>query len=336
VWRDAIVEHVSTSPKIAIFFLGGTISMAGHAGAVVRLGAAELIDSVPALAELAVEVDAIDFRRIPSACLRSGDILELISVAEQAVAGGAVGIVVVQGTDTIEETAYLIDLLWRDDAPIVVTGAMRNPKLAGADGPANLLAAAAVAASAQCRGLGALVVLNDEIHAARHVAKRHSTSPAAFVSPNAGPVGRIAEGAPLLTMTLARRRPLGRPQRIDAVVALVSIVFDDAGVLLHGIEDRCDGVVIAGFGVGHVPDRLAERLGDIARHIPVVLASRTGAGPVLSRTYGFAGSETDLQARGLSSAGMLDPLKARMLLSVLLANGADRPAIAAAFAHPAG
>lgn len=328
----AIVERVSTGAKLTIFFLGGTISMAGHTGgAVVRLGGAELLASVPGLGELAVEIDAIDFRRIPSACLRFGDVVELVAAAQSAVAAGTVGIVVVQGTDTIEETAFLIDLVWRHDAPIVITGAMRNPKLAGADGPANLLAAATVAASTCGRGLGALVVVNDEIHAARHVAKRHSTSPAAFVSPNAGPLGRIVEGQPVLTATVARRAPLDRPKGIEPVVALTTIVFDDAGILLAGIEERCDGLVVAGFGVGHVPDRLAERLGAIAARIPVVLASRTGAGPVLTRTYGFAGSETDLVARGLIPAGMFDPLKARVLLSVLLANGADRQAIAAAF-----
>jgi L-asparaginase len=320
--------------RIAVFFLGGTISMAGHnAGAVIRLGAAELLASVPALAELDVDVEPTDFRRIPSACLRFGDLLELLGALDDAVSGGASGVVVVQGTDTIEETAFLIDLLWPHDAPVVVTGAMRNPKLAGADGPANLLAAVTVAASSASRGLGALVVLSDEIHAARHVAKRHSTSPAAFVSPNAGPIGRLVEGAATFTASVPRQRPLARPERVEVRVPLVTIAFADDGSLLDGLEQRCDGLVVAGFGVGHVPDRLAEPLGTLAQRIPVVLASRTGAGPVLTHTYGFAGSESDLLGRGLVPAGMLDPLKARLLLTVLLANGADRAKIAAAFAR---
>lgn len=335
---------MSTAATVSVFFLGGTISMTPgggttasgdtrSGGAVSRLGPRELVDAVPGLAALGVTLDLRDFRKLPSADLCFADLLELLDVAERA---NTDGVVVVQGTDTLEETAYLFDLLWPGDAPIVVTGAMRNPSLAGADGPANLLAAVTVAAGVQFRGLGALVVLNDEVHAARHVGKHHTSSPAAFVSPNAGPIGRLVEGTPTPTASVARLPTLARPATISVSVPVVSIALDDDGTLLDGIDRRCAGLVVAGFGAGHVPGRLAERLGAIAARIPVVLASRTGAGPVLSRTYGAIGSEADLLQRGLVGAGMLDPFKARVLLSVLLANGGSREVVAGQFAGLAG
>lgn len=308
--------------------------MAGRDGrAVARLGADELLASVPALAQLPVTLDPRDVRRMPSAELTFDDVLAVVDEAERA---GSDGVVVVQGTDTIEETAFLADLLWPGDAPLVFTGAMRNPTLAGADGPANLLAAVTVAASARFRGQGALVVLNDEVHAARHVRKTHSASPSAFASPNAGPLGRVVEGVAVLSARVPERPVLPRPAAIAARVPLVVTVLDDDGSLLRGLDERCDGVVIAGFGVGHVRADLAEALGVLAGRIPVVLASRTGAGSVFTHTYGAPGSETDLVARGLIPAGPLDPYKARILLAVLLANGHDRSAIADAFAQRSG
>jgi L-asparaginase len=302
-------------------------------GRVNRLKSTELMASVPGLAATGITVTARDVRTIPSACLRYEDMLAVFDAARDAVTTGAGGVVVVQGTDTIEETSFLLDLLWADDTALVVTGAMRNPTLPGADGPANLLAAIIAAASEGCRGLGALVVMNDEIHAARHVAKRHSSSTAAFESPDAGAVGRVVEGGVRMLARPARMTGYPRPAQVSVRVPLVVTVFDDDGVLLDGLDERCDGVVIAGFGVGHVPDRLADRIGALAAARPVVLASRTGAGPVFRGTYRFAGSETDLLGRGLVSAGRLGAFKARVLLSVLIASGADRAAITAAFAE---
>lgn len=329
---------------ISVFFLGGTISMSGQgAGVVSRLSGDELVAAVPQLAELEVALDVRNFRQLPSACLTFADIAELAAeasaaVAGGAVAGGAVGVVVVQGTDTIEETAYLLDLLWEADAPIVVTGAMRNPSLAGADGPANLLAAVQVAASSRFTEMGALVAFSDEIHAARYVRKLHSTSPGTFASPNAGPVGLLVEGVPVLLMTPPRfRLPVATAAPpLTAQVALLVMSLEDDGALLDTVAANYDGLVIAGFGAGHVPASLAERLGELAQSIPVVLASRAGSGPVLTHTYGYAGSETDLLARGLIGAGLLDAFKARVLLRVLLSGGGDRAAIAAAFARAAG
>ena len=130
-----------------------------------------------------------------------------------AVRDGAHGVVVTQGTDTMEETAFLVDCLWDDDAPFVFTGAMRNPTLPGADGPANLTAAIRTAAVDAARGRGAMVVFNDEIHAARFVRKTHSTSPAAFRSPDAGPIGHVVEGVPRFLTDVSRRSPRVRSWR---------------------------------------------------------------------------------------------------------------------------
>ena len=338
-------------PRVAVFTLGGTISMAGGpGGAVPRLTGAELLDSVPGLPGTGAAVEVHDFRRVPSAALGIADVLELAAVIEAELAAGAAGAVVVQGTDTIEETSFLLDLVHSGDAPVVVTGAMRHPGLAGADGPANVLAAIHAAASPLLAGLGCVVVFADEIHAARYVRKMHSTSITAFASPSAGPLGHVIEGTVRLlarpvrrsAVPLAALRParagaavtaVPPPQRADGGVrvGLVTMCLGDDGEFLRAAAGRLDGLVVAGFGAGHVPASLVPLLSELAARMPVVIASRTGAGTVLADTYGSAGSERDLLSRGLISAGFLDPLKARLLLHVLIAAGADSAAVRAAF-----
>ena len=279
----------------------------------------------------------MDFRRLPGASLSFADLAMLAAAIRARIASGADGVVVVQGTDTLEETAYLLDLRYPGPQPVVVTGAMRNPTLAGADGPANILAAVQVAAGRQARDQGVLVVFADEIHAARRVRKTHSTSVAAFASPDGGPLGYLVEGTPRLLNRLDHRTvvPDTGDERVPAV-AVHTVTLGDDGALLAGAADRIDGLVIAAFGAGHVPERLVPVLADLAARIPVVLASRTGSGPVLRSTYAFPGSERDLRERGLIPAGFLDPLKARLLLHALLTAGGDRARITAAFAVAGG
>lgn len=325
---------------IALFTLGGTIAMAGRAGTdggvVTRLTGTDLVDAVPGLADLGVRIEVRDAHAVPSANLTFAQILGVAGAAEQAVTGGAAGVVVTQGTDTLEETAFLVDLVWRPDAPIVFTGAMRNPTLAGADGPANLLAAIRVAAAQPAGGLGALVVVNDEIHAARWVRKAHSTSTGAFTSPDTGPIGQVIEGEVRVLTTPSRRAPVPgwpEPVRLDATrVGLYVATLDDDGALLaHAGE--LDGLVVAGFGAGHVPSALAAVLGGLAERMPVVLTSRTGAGSVLRDTYGAVGSEADLARRGLINGGLLGPYQARVLLRLLLATGTGPGGVAEIFAR---
>ncbi|MCA3748158.1 MAG: asparaginase, partial [Rubrobacter sp.] len=155
-------------PKVAVLSLGGTISSVRGSGpgVVPRLTGRDLVESVPQIAEVA-EVEAESVRQVPSSDLTIEDLVEVAGEAASRLRSGAEGVVITQGTDSIEETAFAMDLLVEGEKPVVVTGAMRNPTLPGADGPANLLGAVRVAASDAARGLGALVVMNDEIHAAR-------------------------------------------------------------------------------------------------------------------------------------------------------------------------
>ena len=325
---------------VRIFTLGGTISALGGDAGSRRLSGEQLVAASTGAAQSSgVRTEVEDFRRLPSSSLSFEDVGELVERINDAPEAGT-GVVVVQGTDTLEETAFLLDLTCTASTTVVVTGAMRRPDLPGADGPANLAAAVAVAADPGCRGLGVLAVLADEIHSARYLRKTHTTSIATFASPGAGPLGLVVEGKPRILLrpphaTVTPSLRLRRPAR----VALVTLALGDGGELLDAVDDRFDGLVVAAFGAGHVPSWLVGPLTALAARMPVVLASRTGSGPLLSATYRGPGSEHDLLGRGLLSAGFLDPAKARLLLHALLADGAGRERIAASFdalAHRGG
>ncbi|HCT80294.1 MAG TPA: L-asparaginase [Micromonosporaceae bacterium] len=327
-------------PRVVLFALGGTIAMSAGAqgGVVPALSAAQLLAAIPGLTESAIDLEVNDFRKLPGASLSFDDLHELSAAIRASLEGGADGVVVTQGTDTIEETAYLLDLLHRLPQPVVVTGAMRNPTLAGADGPANLLAAIQVAADPGCRSQGALVVFADEIHAAKRVRKTHSTSGSTFQSANGGPLGYVVAGKPVMLSRLTTRftLPTPPPDAPSPRIAVVVMSLGDDGVLLEGLAGRLDGLVVAGFGAGHVPEWTVPALHSLGQSMPVVLASRTAGGPVLTSTYGFPGSERDLISKGLIPAGFLDPYKARVLLRCALSLRTDTPTIAAAFAAAGG
>jgi L-asparaginase len=321
-------------PRVAVFSMGGTISSvdSGGKGVEPTLTGEALVSDVPEIAGVA-DVSAVSFRQAASGEIRVDDLVELAAEISGRIDGGAAGAVVTQGTDTIEETSFCLDLLVDRKAPVVVTGAMRNPTLPGADGPANLLAAIQVAASGVARGLGTVVVLNDEIHAARFVRKTHTSNPATFRSDPVGPLGWISEDVPRVVVRPTGEHKVTLSENVqDCPVALYHVALGDDARLLSEIEEAgYAGLVVEAMGGGHVPSLMAETLEDLAAKMPVVLASRTGGGEVLRSTYGFIGSETDLLERGLIYAGPLDGRKARLLMTLLLMSGASKEKVKETF-----
>ena len=321
-------------PKVTVLSLGGTISSTetGGNGVAPTLTGEALVEDVPEISQVA-EVSAESFRQVPGSELTLNDIVELSREIKDHLEGGAAGVVVTQGTDSIEETAFALDLLVNEDAPVVVTGAMRNPTLPSAEGPANLLASVEVAASDVARGVGTVVVMNDEIHAARFVQKTHTTNPATFRSPLTGPIGYVSEeNVRIVTRPAGRNHVDLSEEAQDRPVFLYTVALGDDGRLLSTIRrSGYEGLVVEAFGVGHVHSVMAEPLENLAGEMPVVLASRTGSGEVHRNTYGFTGSESDLLGRGLISAGMLDGPKARLFLSLLLRAETPKEEVAGEF-----
>lgn len=326
---------MTAAGRLVLFTLGGTIAApvdATGSNARMRLSADDLLrDLLDDDAGLAIE--ARTFRTVPSAALTFADLRDLAIEVDAAVGAGADGIVITVGTDSLEEVAYALDLQYGGDAPVVVTGAMRNAGLPGSDGEANLRAALAVASTADARSLGVVVVLADRIHAARHVRKLHTSSLAAFDSVDAGPIGSVVEGRPSIALRPARRGEPLRPGGDFPAVRLIRVSLDEPPALIgEALAAGAAGLVVEVFGAGHVAPEWVEPLRSAAAAIPVVYVSRTGAGGLYRSTASYPGSERDLLEIGLIPADAFDGLKARALLRLMLAAGARREEIAARFA----
>jgi L-asparaginase len=327
---------LSELPRIAFIPYGGTISsvVTPGVGAQPTLDVGEMARSLSGMGEIA-RLAPQPSKHLASSQMTVDDLLDISRKVRAAISAGCSGAVVSQGTDTIEEIAFGLDLLWDGDEPVVVTGAMRNASLPSADGPANVLAAVRVAASAAARGLGALVVLNDEIHAARFVRKSSTSNLSTFRSSNTGPIGWMAEDDVRIVMRPSRRFQLRVPDAAAVPpVALLKMSLGDDGRLVPLLPSAgFAGCVFEGFGGGHLSAGAASTdvLESLLAAMPVVLASRAGSGEALRSTYMFQGSEIDLISRGVIYAGALDGPKARILLTLLLASGATRDQIREAF-----
>lgn len=300
-------------PKLQIFALGGTIAMVPSASPGVHpsLTAEDMLSAAPELSSIA-EISAQTLLNKGSANLTFDEIVTVCRSCEQS---GADGFVITQGTDTMEETSFLASLIYKNTKPIVFTGAMRSPTQAGADGKANLLAAALTAVAEKTPHVA--VVMNDEVHHPFYVTKAHTSNVAAFQSVVRGPIGQIAEGNVFLH-PFTHHPTFDVPDEFAPIALLTALLDDDGRMFDHVLDAGYRGLVVEGFGAGHVSESIADKLAEIAKHIPVILSSRVRAGVVFEKTYGYRGAEMDLLSRGLVPAGRLSGRKARILLSLLV------------------
>jgi L-asparaginase len=308
--------------RVTVVFTGGTIAMGVDpqtGGAVPLLKGEDLMNSMPDLKGIA-DVEILNFCNKPGPHIQLGEVLELGRTIQGLFdRGQADGVVITHGTDTIEETAFELDLLLRCPNPVVITGAMRNSSLISADGPANLFNAILTAADSAARDKGVLVAFNNEIHLAREVTKASATQLNAFRSPLFGPVGFIY-GRSLQFVRSHGLRDFIPAEGISAQVELIKFTLGMGSFLLDAVRDSpVDGVVIEGAGVGHVSLAVAEGIkGIIAVGKPVVLTSRCYESLVLEDSYAFVGSEKDLREAGAIPAPGLNGPKARIKLILAL------------------
>lgn len=297
---------------------GGTIASraTSGAGAVARDGAAELLAD---LAPAGVEVEAIDVLRRNSFAITPAEQRRILDAVRDRLEDPAVdGIVVTHGTDTLEETAFLVDLAHDDPRPVVFTGAQRAADHPDADGPANLAAALAVAAAPAARDRGVLVTFGGAVLAARGVRKTHTLAPQPFTDPEAGPVGTVTSGT--VDLWGRRDRPLLGPpdEAYDATVVEIVSAFPgaDARQLLSAADRGAHGVVIAGFGAGNpTPGMTAAIAALVEAGVLVALGTRVAAGPVAA-IYGGGGA-VDAVAAGAVPLGTLGLSQGRVVAALL-------------------
>lgn len=317
---------------IAVITTGGTISCRDTGGgAVPQLSGAELLRLVGVPADVPC-VEVIEFARIPGCEMTPSQMAALARVVTcELEREDCCGVVVTHGTDTIEESAFVCHLTVPPGKPVVFTGSLRTASDLAWDGPRNLLDALRVAAAPAARGLGALLVMNEEIHSARFVTKSNGLILGAFQSPACGPVGRIYNGTMLfLTRPVPPACPLD-PRLDEAVTVVRALSGETVGLAATLARPDLHGLVVEGFGSGRVPAAWMEPLHSaVQRGLVVVLASCTGAG-LIGDPYAYAGSATSLLGLGLIPAHELPGHKARLLLMLALGNGLRGAALRAYF-----
>jgi L-asparaginase len=326
--------------RVAVVFTGGTISMtfdADAGGNVPVLDGAAILARTPGLDAIA-EVVAIDRGRTPASHFRFADVLELGRVVRGRLDADGTeavdGVVVVQGTDTIEETSFAWDLVLASGKPVVVTGAMRASHETPYDGPANLRDAVALAAAPAARDLGVVVTLAGTIEPADDVIKMHTTALDTFRSPNGGRIGRIEDGVVHVERPRGPRRAVATDHAAERIHLVTAGLATDGALLDAAVAAGADGIVVAATGSGNTAPGLldaAERA--MTRGIPVVLASRCPAGAV-GTAYAFPGGGGTWVRAGAIPAGTLCAIKARVALALGLGAGLDQAGLGRLLADP--
>ena len=305
--------------KILVLHTGGTISMqADDSGAVVT-SQDNPMNHVSNPLE-GVEVHALDFFNLPSPHIKPKHMLALYQKIKEE-SEHYDGFVITHGTDTLEETAYFLDTMEVPRKPIVLTGAMRSSNELGSDGVYNYLSALRVASDDKAADKGVLVVMNDEIHAAKYVTKTHTTNVSTFQTPTHGPLGLIMKQEILYFKTAEPRVRFD----LDKIQGLVPIIPVYAGMTEELLDllpvDQLDGLIIQAFGAGNVPKETAQKLNALIQEgLPIALVSRCFNG-IAEPVYAYEGGGVCLQNAGVFFVKELNAQKARLKLLIAINAG---------------
>ena len=311
-------------PRVAIFFTGGTISMSidpTMGGASPALSGEEIVAQVIGLKEIA-DFEIINFARLPGPHVTPSIMLELAHAVRLVLQRENIdGVVITHGTDTLDETAYFLDLVLQSVKPVVFVGAMRNSSELSWDGPANLIAAVRVATTVEARGLGVLVAMSEEIIAAREVIKTHTESVDTFQSRDYGPIGLIDKDRIIIARRTTDQEYIQTDNIEMAVETLKMVSGGDGKFIDYAIAQGVRGLVLEAFGRGNVPPGYMGAIDRAAKTgIPMVLTSRCSRGRTLD-AYAYEGAGKTLTKLGVILGGVLPSHKARIKLILALGAG---------------
>lgn len=305
--------------KILVLHTGGTISMQADASGAVVTSSDNPMNHVSNPLE-GIQVHSLDFFNLPSPHIKPKHMLALYQKIKEE-ADNYDGVVITHGTDTLEETAYFLDTMEVPHMPIVLTGAMRSSNELGSDGVYNYLSALRVASDDRAADKGVLVVMNDEIHAAKYVTKTHTTNVGTFQTPTHGPLGLITKRE-ILYFKTAEPRVRFDLNHIQGLVPIISAYAGMTDELIDMLDlEQLDGLIIQAFGAGNIPKETAQKLESLLQKgIPVALVSRCFNG-IAEPVYAYQGGGVQLQKAGVFFVKELNAQKARLKLLIALNAG---------------
>ena len=309
-------------PVVKLIATGGTIAMKidpVKKAPVPAISGEDLIATVPEIAKVA-KIEVLNLSNVPSGYMDPPRWIELQKAVIEALARPEVaGVIVSHGTDTLEETAYFLDLTVPSEKPIVLIGAQRNASEKDFDGPRNLLNAARICVSPEAKGKGSMIALNNQINAAREVRKTHTSDVETFKSGDFGFLGNVDEDRVIFYRAPIRRQYIPLKVKKLPYVEIIPMYGGAEGTLVKAaVTAGAKGLVIQALGWGNVNIPMYEAIKEVtAKGIPVVISTRVPNGRVLP-VYGYQGGGSTLKEAGAIFADSLSPQKARLLLMLAL------------------
>ncbi|QOY77513.1 asparaginase [Staphylococcus aureus] len=317
---------------LLVIHTGGTISMSQDQSNKVVTNDINPISMHQDVINQYAQIDELNPFNVPSPHMTIQHVKQLKDIILEAVTNKYYdGFVITHGTDTLEETAFLLDLILGIEQPVVITGAMRSSNEIGSDGLYNYISAIRVASDEKARHKGVMVVFNDEIHTARNVTKTHTSNTNTFQSPNHGPLGVLTKDRVQFHHMPYRQQALENVNEKLNVPLVKAYMGMPGDIFSFYSREGIDGMVIEALGQGNIPPSALEGIQQlVSLNVPIVLVSRSFNG-IVSPTYAYDGGGYQLAQQGFIFSNGLNGPKARLKLLVALSNNLDKAEIKSYF-----